>query len=1176
MRRLLLLAVVAGCADPVVRQNAAPSDARAQYEKARLAWEVGDLQGAFDGWTHLLAGKSSDPLWPGIAWLSAYGLEQLTGELAGEKQQAEALARIDDAALPVDARWHLLTARAAYARRAGDETEARRLEKRGGDVERWLVGGPFGTLPRLGLPRAFPPDDGNLAGFREVRARLGEVTLEAPRMRAGVLYAVTFVRAVREEKATLIIDSEQPWRLFIDGKPLYDQIDEQHYLPHLVELDVVLPAGWHRVAIKVAGPGGRADLGFSALADPPLEMSTTPPASLASPPARAERRKLDAGDGTPLGDVIAADEARLVGDGDAAELLARKLMERAPKYPLGQMSAALVALEDDTRPVTLSRDRARRRLMRALALEPRFIRARYLLVTLDLQADRPRDALTRLDAAPKPPGPSWRLSHLRWDALKARGWQREAEEALAESRRVDPEACPPLKDEVVLRRDRHEVARAVELARQASRCNNGGQDLADTLRDRGDLDGALGEYRRLLAVDPLREDWLAGEAATLAQAGRAREAADAFAKLAARFPRRGEYWRERADSLIALGDLAGARRSLEQGLEEEPESSDLHRAHEALCDSAVHCSVMDPFRVDGREIIAAYLSSKERLAYQSPAVIVLDRTVTRVFPTGARLTLTHNIIQVLSKDGIDKWGEVNVPEGADLLTLRTVKADGTTREPEDILEKQAVSVPDLEPGDFVEFEYVDPSAPAGAFPGGFLAERFFFRSYDAPLDRTEFVLATPAGMKIDLDTRGQAPAMALAKKDELEIRTWSGRYQPQIFQEPAAAPFAEFLPSVRAASGLSFAVWRDYLRDDQLGAFRSNLELRELAGQLTKGDKSDRDKLSHLDVWVRRHIKGGGELDRPATHILGEEEGNRVTLLKAMLGALGIASDVALVRPPGAAQLDGDLADLEGFDQALLMTMGESVDPRYRHSATGFVAPMLRGGSWFALAGGPEKRGHVGDKSNDDRHMSFRIELAADGSAEVTVREELRGWPAVQWRDSLDKLAADRVRPEFEQHTLGIYFPGSTLRDIKWSGENDDAGLFTVEYRFHAPRLARKIGERLVLPAPYPATLGRRYIGVAHRTTPLEIEYASPTTLTAEVKTPRGFDAILPQPVQLETPYGRFSQSTKRTADGFRLEAFFAQPQRRVSPGEYPGLVDFSVAVDRAEARAAELVKPAK
>jgi hypothetical protein len=168
------------------------------------------------------------------------------------------------------------------------------------------------------------------------------------------------------------------------------------------------------------------------------------------------------------------------------------------------------------------------------------------------------------------------------------------------------------------------------------------------------------------------------------------------------------------------------------------------------------------------------------------------------------------------------------------------------------------------------------------------------------------------------------------------------------------------------------------------------------------------------------------------------------------------------------------------------------------------------------------------------------------------------------------------VRPEFEQHTLGIYFPGSTLRDIKWSGENDDAGLFTVEYRFHAPRLARKIGERLVLPAPYPATLGRRYIGVAHRTTPLEIEYASPTTLTAEVKTPRGFDAILPQPVQLETPYGRFSQSTKRTADGFRLDAFFAQPQRRVSPGEYPGLVDFSVAVDRAEARAAELVKPAK
>jgi tetratricopeptide (TPR) repeat protein len=1163
MRLLLLLAA---CAGAQVRQNAAPDPARALYQKARLAWELGDAQGAFDGWTHLLQTRSGDP---GLLHLSAYGLEQVAGELAGEKQQEQVLAAIADEGLPLAARRRLLAARATYARLRGDEVGARRLEKRAGAVERWFVAGPYGSLPRLGLSRPFPPDEGgDERGLREVRSRLGQVSLEAPRMRAGVLYGVAFVRATRAQKAQLVIDTDQPWRLFIDGKPLHDHVDAEHYPPHLVTLEVDLEEGWHRLTLKVAAPGGRTDVTFAALANPPLEEGG-PQASLARAPERARLVPPQKSDGTPLGDLIAVEEARLSGDGDS-EKIARRF---DPKSPLHQLVSALVALDDETRPATVAQDRARRRLQKALALDPRMVRARYLLATLDLGADRPRDALARLEAAPAPAGPAWRLPYLRWQALKARGWQREAEDALLEARRINPEACAALQAEVQLRRERHELGRALTLAKEASHCNGGDDDLADTLRDRGDLDAALEEYQRLLTVDPARETWLAGQAETLAQAGRAREAAVAFARLAARFPRRTNYWRERADALIALGDVAGARRTLEEGLEEAPEATDLHRAHEALCENTAHCSVIDPFRVDGREIIAAYRGDKNRPAYQSPAVIVLDRTVTRVFPTGARLTLTHNIIQVLTKDGIDKWGEVTVPEGADVLTLRTVKADGSTREPEEILEKQSVSVPDLEPGDFVEFEYVDPAAAPAAFQGGFLAERFFFRSYDAPLDRTEYVLATPASMKLDLDARGEAPPIQVVPKGDLTLRTWSLRYQPQIFQEPAGAPFAEFLPSVRASSGLSFAGWRDYLRDNQFGALRDSLELREKAAQITLGKS---DKLAALDAWVRRHIKGGGSLDEPATFILAAEQGNRVTLLGALLRAAGIPSEVALVRPVNAAQLDGELPDLEGFDQPVLVAAGQVVDPRYRHSATGFVSPILRGGAYFTLASGPVKRGQLDAGSSDDRHMKLGIALNADGSAEVSAREELRGWPALQWRDALEKLAPDRVRPEFEQHTLGFYFPGSTLRDLQWTGEDDDAGLFVVEYRFHAAQLARKIGGRLVLPAPYPATLGKRYVGVARRTTPLMLDYASPTTLIADVRLPPRFDALLPSPVKLETPFGRFAQEAQRTPLGARIDAFFSQPERRVPAADYRALVDFSVAVDRAEARAAELVRTSK
>ena len=36
--------------------------------------------------------------------------------------------------------------------------------------------------------------------------------------------------------------------------------------------------------------------------------------------------------------------------------------------------------------------------------------------------------------------------------------------------------------------------------------------------------------------------------------------------------------------------------------------------------------------------------------------------------------------------------------------------------------------------------------PPAALPGGFLAERFYFASYDAPLYRSEYLIATPPGM----------------------------------------------------------------------------------------------------------------------------------------------------------------------------------------------------------------------------------------------------------------------------------------------------------------------------------------------------------------------------------------------------------------------------------------------
>lgn len=1168
--------------------RAAADDARALFGRALLAHERGDWDRAWALWYAVLDGAARharDPWWRALADAAASKLEQLVGEVAGERDQAEKLARLDAAALPVEARRRLLAMRAQYARRLGDEAAARALDRTRGCNDHWFVGGAYGKLPRIDLSTQFPADgDGDRARLRPVPTRGCAMVLEAEHGRNGVLYAVGWFRAARAVEALAVVESDVPWRLYVDGALAWDNLSPERVPPRVRRLRLPLDGGWHRVALKIAGIGGRADAELALYADPPLEIyggdAAAAPATTTRPTvARAVEPSLpetnDAVDGV-LADYLAAHAAFRSGDVDGGEAALARLTARAPKFAPAQLLAAQLATDDPSRPSRLARDRGRRALERALALDPSLERARYNLALIELNADRPREALARLDAVKQPK--SWRFWFARFSALKQRGWQREADDALAEARRRDPEACPALEAEVTQRRERHDVRGALTLARRASVCGGGSDELADLLRTTGDLDGAIGEYRRLLALDPSRESWRAGLAESEAQSGDAHGAAQQLSVLVARYPRAAHYRRELADTLFALGRPAQARKVIEEGLGETPESQELHRALAALCDAREgRCpGILDPFRLDGKQVIAAFEKDASKPKWDTPAVIVLDRTVTRVFPTGARLTLTHNIIRVQDKDGIDKFAEVTIPGDADVLTLRTVKADGTTREPEELAEKESISVPDVEPGDYIEFEYIDPGPPPGAFPGGFLAERFFFRSYDAPLYRSEYVVAAPRDMKLQIDRRGQGvPDAQLARDGALAVYTFATKLAPQVFSEPASAPFAEFLPSVRVGAGLSTVGWRNYLADQQLLAARANGELLRRAAEITREARGPAEKVRAVDAWVRRRIKGGGALDEGATSILAREEGNRITLEAALLRAAGVAAEIWLAHSPRGADLDGELPDLEGYDEPILRAGGLWIDPRYRHAPTGFVSPALRGARAFPLTAGPLVRGRVPTENGDDRRMDFDVKLGGDGSAEVSVREELRGWPAVEWREALEKLAADRVGPEFEQHTLGFHFPGASLLALAWEGKDDDAGPFVVRYRFRAPQLARRVGRELILPAPFAAQLGKRYVGVAARKTPLMIDYAPPTHVHARVALPERTVATLPPRVRAEAQFGTFEQAVVDAAGAVELDARFAMSDARLPAEEYRAIVDFAARVDRAEAKAIA-IRPVK
>ena len=462
--------------------------------------------------------------------------------------------------------------RAHYARRLGHEAEARGFDRARGCPDRWFVAGAYGSLPRLDLvDAASPPTVTAIArGCAPSGCAAAALTLEAEHGRAGVLYGVQWFHAARATEALLVVDTDAavaPLRRRRAG-----------LRRALARSRAAARAPPPAAARRPAGTASRSRSPPSAGAPRPSSALVGRPAaravadgdaaqaprdgrarpSTAARSARACPRRATRTD-RALVDFLAAHAAFRAGDGDAGEAALARLSERAPRFAPAQLLAAQLWSEDSSRPSRLARDRGRRALERALALDPTLDRARYNLALIELNGDKPREALARLDELKRSGDGdrSWRFAFARQQALKQRGWQREADEALAEARRRDPEACPALEADVQRRRERHDVRGALALARQASVCDGGSDELADLLRAtrrsrRAPSPSTGGCSRSIRCASRGAPAW---PRRWRSRATR-RTPPPSCAQLVARYPRAAHYRRELADTLFALGQAA--------------------------------------------------------------------------------------------------------------------------------------------------------------------------------------------------------------------------------------------------------------------------------------------------------------------------------------------------------------------------------------------------------------------------------------------------------------------------------------------------------------------------------------------------------------------------------------------------------------------------------------------
>ncbi len=1146
----------------------------------------------------IAAGGPVDPaLALGLAEIAAQLLGAHHGELVDDDDDFVAFfERLDRSALPVEVTRPLLSQRAAIARRMQDPNY-REYYEAAGCVHAWTVGEVEGTHGELelrehsGEPLRVDPDAALIQLSCVVR-------VWNPRPLAGSRRIATSL-SVPGSQLRLELSAQEAFRAYLDGVLIYRSDRNDRWPAKGVLLDLEVAPGSHRLEVHVALPRDKAWILVRATDDQgrAIPSSSASPGMLPSanafrgdvPPKvvtfDAQGPGLDPQIYDPWRRVLAASDAIVDGDSDRAERWLADLDRYAPNFAEAQVMSARFEARDPTRDATTSAARERQALEAALALDPSLEAARVRLLELGLNRGETAEVLKSLEERPK-----GTLDHISGDLLRyraylARGSESLAEAALRDAAKRNPRSCDVLRLQRQLAQDRNEVALVDTLVAASSHCPGTLPVRAGHAELRGDPKAALGFLDEALARTPDNTDLLLGTAAFAIAGKDYARARDAYKRILELNPYSSRARIGLADLSAEEGDTKAARASLRASIAILP-------ANSALREIGTHLGIADDLeelRIDAAPLLAAYVSAARAAGTNDPyegasEVLVLDRSVARIYADGSARQIVHTVAQVRTKEAIDRYGEMTIPDGARLLTFHSVKPSGAVIEPELISGKAGLSLRGLEIGDFVEFEFLIDEERHGYLPGHVDLAVFRFQSYNIPYHRSELVVMHPAEMPIKVESRGGAPVATRERRGDRVIQTWRVDASRRRGVEPSARDSLDELPSVRVYTDLDLEAWIDALALRVMHTQRSNPELRLLAKTETQGiDKGDRAKqLRVLWRWVLENIEEAGDITVGATQTLAARKGNRLMLLRTLLGEVGIRSELWVGRDRfGPSLVEGGHPMPESYGAPLLIVWidGEPI-PVLTNSKVvplGYLpvnlaeSPALR----VRLTDGEPPSGKVttpavAESLADLRRYDLEIELDAAGDGAIRGSITLQGMEAIAWREGLRALDRDRLDEAFEQAELSVLAQGASLDLLTFEIDNERELSKPLVLRFtaNARGLGVRQGQDLVLRAAIvPMNLGLGYAGLPERNTGLVIPYAPIQEAVIRLKL-KGFALrVLPDAASITTDAGGYTLAVEGQPGGSEL---VLKTRSRLRPGiieaaDYDELVELTRSIRSVE-----------
>ena len=936
-----------------------------------------------------------------------------------------------------------------------------------------------------------------------------------------------------------------------------------------------LKAGRHRLVARVEHPATsvriqRRDgtpLATKTNADPSAPYSTQPPQKLTDP--NVLNRYIRNGDVVrPKDDVetfLAAYLAHVEGQDDVGSVLMEPLVSRIEHAgPVALAQQAFLVTNDPAFPEGAGRDLARELHQAVIERDPTIWRSRHW-VTVDGARKRGLPTVAGelrelYDAYPEVTGIGRQLLGV-YDEL---GWTAEKTLLIRDMAKRFPDDVDVLGDlvgvlEAAGQRDESDkvVARILALDPDS-------EIELDRALQRQDYKKAIAELERLGKMRPDRKSITERIAGVMKRAGLKQESVADLERALKETPKLATARLALADARLATGDHAALRNAVADAIESGADTTDLENAIELLEGR----TELEPFRVDGRKVIAEY--EKVGGHMDAAAVRVLDYGVTWVHRDGSSRLLEHEIVRVQSQDAIGTMAEQRIPRAL-LLRVRVIKKDGTMLEPEFVADKPTLTMPHLEIGDYIETEWITQMRGDGHGGTSYLGPHWFFREQDIAYWRSEFVMVSPKGQELTIETNGPVPAPIIDQSGPMEIRRWRVDQSPAAFIEPGTVPIRELLPNLRIGWGISLDRRLRNLVDTFEDQSIPDPRLRGIAQRIVKGIPKERteERAKRVYRWVLANIEQGEERD--GRRIVIGRSGDLGFCFLYLARLLNIPTDIAVAKNGLAQPPKGPISEAESFNNFVIRIQtnrGEEwLTVRDRFTPFGYLPAQLRGQDGYLLVEGTPKITTGTTGAFDGVVYEGVGELRPTGSAAIALSRRFVGKYAIGVRHSIEQVPEAQLRDAVESQLLAKDLPGASLVSVEILDRDDLDKPLTLEMKTEVPDFARRAGGGLVISPPFNAPLGALATLPTRQTTLLLAE-ASRIEIRLRIKLPAGARVTTPlENTELHDGDRSVVVHDRMEEDVLVLDRVVDLPAARIKPSAYAQFQKFARAADEATQR---------